>query len=333
MKELYLVTGAKGHLGNTIVKKLISEGKKVRALILPTDTIDVGFDSNVEIIEGDVTNIKSLEDFFSGTDDYDTYVIHCAGIVSIATKFNETVYNVNVNGTKNIVDLCIKHNINKLVHVSSVHAIRELPKGETITEVDTFDPNLVTGLYAKTKSEATQYVLDATKKGLDACVIHPSGIVGPNDYGKGHLTQLVIDFYQNRLTAYVDGGYDFVDVRDVADGIISAIENGKSGECYILSNKYYEIKEILDMIAKISDKKEVKTKLPIWFAKLSAPLAELYYKILKQTPLYTSYSLYTLESNSKFSHEKADKYLEYHTRNMETSVEDTIKFLKKHKKI
>lgn len=333
MKELYLVTGGNGHLGNNIIKKLVSEGKKVRTLMLPNDNINAHLDDSVEVVYADVCDASSLEKIFSGIEDYDTYVIHTAGIVTIASKYNEKVYDVNVGGTKNIVDLCMKYNIKRLIHVSSVHAIEEKPNNEVITEVYSFDPNKVTGLYAKTKAEATQYVLDKTKEGLDACVVHPSGIVGPDDYGKGHLTQLIIDYYAKKLTAYVDGGYDFVDVRDVTDGIISCIKNGTSGECYILSNKYYKVKELLDLIAKVADRKEVETKLPIWFAKLTAPIAELYYKMKNQTPLYTPYSLYTLESNANFSHEKADKELGYTTRSMEDSVKDTIKFLKKEKRI
>lgn len=332
MKELYIVTGGFGHLGNTIIKKLLEKGKKVRVLVLPTDKTDVDIDT-VEVVKGDVCDLNSLEEFFSGTEDYTTYVIHCAGIVSIATKHDDLVYNVNVNGTKNIVDICMKYHVKKLVHISSVHAIEEKPKGEVITEVSSFDPDKVTGLYAKTKAEATQYVLDKSKEGLDAVVIHPSGIVGPNDYGKGHLTQLIIDYSKGTLTAYIDGGYDFVDVRDVADGIISSVTKGKKGECYILSNRYYKVKELLDIIGKELNKRNIKTKLPLWFAKFTAPIAELYYKLIKQPPLYTPYSLYTLNSNSIFSHEKADKELGYTTRPMEQSVRNTIKSLREQKRI
>jgi dihydroflavonol-4-reductase len=332
MKELYLVTGGFGYLGNTIVKKLIEKGKKVRVLVLPSDKTDADID-NIEKVNGDVLDVNSLEKFFSGTEDYDTYVIHCAGIVSIASKHNDLVYDVNVNGTKNITDMCIKHNIKRLIHISSVHAIEEKPKGEVITEVYSFNSDKVKGLYANTKAEATQYVMDKTKEGLDAVVIHPSGIVGPNDYGRGHLTQLIIDYSKGTLTAYVDGGYDFVDVRDVADGIISSVKNGRSGEGYILSNRYFKVKELLDIIAISLNKKKIKVKLPLWFAKLTAPIAETYYKLVKQPPLYTPYSLYTLSSNSIFSHKKADKELDYRTRPMEESVRDTIKSLRKQQRI
>ena len=146
-----------------------------------------------EIYEGDVCNEESLEPLFATQDGEELIVIHCAGIVSIASGYHKIVYDVNVSGTRNVVDCCIKHHVKKLVYVSSVHAIPEKPKGEIITEISHFDPGQVVGLYAKTKSEATQIVLNAAAEGLDASVVHPSGICGPYDYGRGHITQLFKD--------------------------------------------------------------------------------------------------------------------------------------------
>ncbi|MEG1887771.1 MAG: NAD-dependent epimerase/dehydratase family protein, partial [Oscillospiraceae bacterium] len=215
----------------------------------------------------------------------------------------------------------------RLVHVSSVHAIPETPEGSTISETYTFNPDDVIGLYAKTKSEATAYVLNAAQNGLNASVVHPSGISGPYDYGRGHLTTLITDYCNHRLTAAVNGGYDFVDVRDVADGIISCCDNGRQGECYILSNKYFDVKQILFMLHEITGKREIKCILPLWFAKLTAPLAETYYKLLKQPPLFTSYSIYTLNSNSNFSHDKAAEELGYQPRDMKETLRDTVNWL------
>ena len=112
--------------------------------------------------------------------------------------------------------MCFKNKVSKLIYVSSVHAIPEKEDGGIITETYDFDPGKVVGLYAQTKAKATRAVLAASKKGLNAYVVHPSGIIGPGDYGNGHSTQLIIDYIKGRLVAYVNGGYDFVDVRDVA---------------------------------------------------------------------------------------------------------------------
>ncbi|NLV85829.1 MAG: dihydroflavonol 4-reductase, partial [Clostridiales bacterium] len=126
----------------------------------------------------------------------------------------------------------------------------------------------------------------------------------------------------------VSGGYDFVDVRDVSKGIISACEKGRQGECYILSNRFFKIREILNILHKITSKRKIKVFLPLWFVKATAPLAERYYEILKQTPLFTPYSIYTLNSNALFSNEKARDELGYTTRDMRDTLEDTVSWLK-----
>ena len=326
MEKIYLVTGANGHLGSTIINLLLKEKKKVRAFVLENDVLHL--DKIVEIIRGNITDKKSIYPLFKDLENKEVIVIHCAGIVTIASKFDQKVYDVNVVGTKNIADVALEYKVKKFIHVSSVHAILE-EKNKTIKEVDKFYPNKVEGLYAKTKAEASNYILDMSKKGLNAIVVHPSGIIGPGNYGKGHLSQLIIDYLNNRLTAIVKGGYDFVDVRDVADGILKAIEKGRVGECYILSNRYFEIKEIINLLHEVTNHKPIKTILPNWFAKLTAPIAELYYKILKQPPLYTSYSIYTLSTNSHFSHEKATKEIDYNPRDMKETLKDTVDWLKK----
>ena len=274
-----------------------------------------------------------MTSFFSHNPDTELIVIHTAAIVSISSKVDKKVVDVNVNGTKNIVELCLRHKVKKLVHTSSVHAIPEKSHGETITEVSEFDPKSVHGLYAKTKAAASQIVLNAVKQGLNASIVHPSGIIGPGDYGRTHLTQLVISYLNGTLTACVNGGYDFVDVRDVADGIISCVENGRAGECYILSNQFYTIQEVLDDLHEITGKRRLKSVLPLWFAKLTAPLAEVWYKMLRQPPLYTSYSLYTLESNGNFSHEKATQELGYHPRSMKDTLTDMAYWLESYNRI
>ncbi|NLN45929.1 MAG: SDR family oxidoreductase [Clostridiaceae bacterium] len=334
---LYLVTGALGHLGNTLVRQLIDRGARVRGLVLPGDDSSALENVPVELVQGDIRDPASLDALFdmsdTGVSPDRTVVMHTAGIVSIASKFQQKVVDVNVQGTRNIVDACLRTGIGRLVYTSSVHAIPELTKGKTIVELDgkiegSFSGREVIGLYAKTKAMATRIVLDAVPHGLDAVVVHPSGIVGPGDYGNAHMTQMVLDYMQGRLTAYVRGGYDFVDVRDVAAGMISAAEKGKSGEAYILSNRYVDLGELMKLLRGISGHRRVLTLLPMALARLTAPLAELWYKLLKQPPLFTRYSLYTLDSNAQFSHEKATAELGYHPRPLDETLEDMVAWLR-----
>ncbi len=330
MKKIYIITGANGFLGNNIIRKLEQDKEnEIRALLLPNDSIKSLEDLNCKIYYGDVTKKDSLSSIFENVDDKEVYIIHCAAVVYIKSKYNPIVYNVNVNGTKNIVDKALEIKA-KLIYISSVHAIPEKQNNELITEISNFDSKKVLGLYAKTKSEAASYVMEAIKnKKLNACIIHPSGIIGPNDYGNSHLTQLIKEVSDGKLFVCVKGGYDFVDVRDVAEGIISACGKDNRGECYILSNKYITIKELTDLICDLQGRKRIKIVLPIGIAKLVAPFCELYYNLRKQTPLFTRYSLYTLSSNANFSNEKAKKELGFSNRDISHTIEDTIKWIKK----
>jgi len=331
MNEVYLVTGAAGHLGRTVIQDLLKQNRKIRILVLPSEkNIPQG---QLELFFGDITNKAQLLPFFTFDQPTDIIVIHCAGIVSITSKYNEMVHTVNVVGTKNIVDLCIEYKVKKLIYVSSVHALPEKLNHECITEIERFNPNDVVGYYAKTKSEASSYVMNAIKNGLNANIIHPSGICGPNDYGRGNLTSLVLDYMHDHLKFGTQGGYDFVDVRDVSKGILSCVEKGRTGECYILSNEYYSVKSILDNLYDLTGKTKVKIFLPYSFLKHTSILVEYIYKLVDKPPLFTPYSIYTLNSNSNFSHEKASLELDYHPRGMRESLSDTIDWLKLNNRI
>ena len=325
MQPEVLVTGAAGHLGLTVVEALLAHGDAVRALVLPDDPAAQHLPDGVRIFTGDVRDMASMEAAFTPEPGRPLTVIHCAGIVTIASGRVPLVYAVNVQGTQNVTELCLKHGIAKLIYVSSVHALPSLPHGEVIREIADFDPAKVVGLYAQTKAEATAYVLKAVReRGLNASIVHPSGICGPNDYGNNHLTQLVRDWHDGRLTAGIRGGYDFVDVRDVADGILRCCERGRPGKGYLLTNRYVSVPDIFNLLSELTGRRRIRTFLPLWFIRAVAPLAELYYKCLRQKPLFTSYSVYTLESNSLFSHEKATRELGYAPRPFRDTLRDTL---------
>ncbi len=330
MKRVYIITGANGFLGNNIIRKLeLDVNNEIRAFVLKGDHIKSLEHLKCKIYYGDITNKSTLSSIFENINGKEVFVIHCAAVVYIKSKYNPFIYNVNVNGTKNIVDKVLEIKA-KLIYISSVHAIPEKYNNSLITEITNFNPNNVHGLYAKTKAEAAMYVMNAIKyKGLNACIIHPSGIIGPNDYGNSHLTQLIKKVTDGKLFACVKGGYDFVDVRDVADGVINACKNGNKGECYILSNRYITVKELCDLVCDVQKRKKIKLVLPITLAKLIAPLFELYYNFKKQTPLFTKYSLYTLSSNANFSNKKAKQYLYFKNRNIKETVKDTVEWINK----
>ena len=328
MKRIYIVTGASGFLGNNIIRMLEhDDNAEVRAFVLNGESISSLNNLKCSIYYGDVTKADTLNSVFEGSGDAEIFVIHCAAVVYIKSKYNSRVYDVNVNGTKNIVDKVLEYNA-KLIYVSSVHAIPEKSDGDLISEVSIFNPDDVVGLYAKTKAEAARYVMDSVKdKGLNACIVHPSGILGPYDFSNSHLTALVSEIVRGKLPMCVKGGYDFVDVRDVAKGIIMACDKGKMGECYIMSGEFVSIKKLADLVCDVVGRKRIKVVLPIMIAKIVAPFYEMYYNVKKKTPLFTKYSLYTLSSNSNFSNEKAKRDLGFVTRDITDTVRDMVMWI------
>jgi len=316
-----VVTGATGHIGNVLVKNLYSHGYEVTAVVLPRDDISM-IEAYSTIVYGNILDQAFLESVFEGMDQ----VFHLAGIVEIGSGKKKLIHQVNVEGTRNVLNAAIKCQVKRFIYTSSVHAIPELPKPQIQTEITTFNSSKVKGLYAISKAEATKLVLEQKDGSMDIVVVHPSGVIGPYDYKMSNTSQLFMDFMLGRLTAYLKGGYNFVDVRDVADGIRLAAEQAKKGECYILSGSEITVKELLDEIAKSSGKKKIKTKLAYWFILAMSYFAELYYKIVRQKPLFTHYSIIVLNSNYHFSNEKAKKDLGYQTRDIKETIRDTIEF-------
>ncbi len=326
MEKTYLVTGACGHLGGTLVRLLERTGAQVRGLRIPSE--QARNRAHVTYYPGDVRDRDSLRPLFRGLAGREVVVFHTAAIVDISGEVTPQMHDVNVNGTKNILALCREYGVKRLVYVSSVHAIPEKDGCAVLREVDRFSPQQVTGGYAKTKAEATQAVLDAAAQGLDAVVVHPSGILGPFDGTGNHLVQLVKEYAGGKLPACVKGGYDFVDVRDVAAGCLAAAEKGRSGQCYILSNRHYEVQEVLAMAKTLCHGRRLPV-LPMWMAQAAEPLLGWVARVKKQRPLYTKYSLYTLRSNDRFDHGKATAELGYRPRDLRQTVRDTLRWLAK----
>ncbi len=323
MKRLYIITGANGHLASTIIRYLRNTDCHIRGLILPSEH---GMDDRqVTYYHGDVSKPESLQEIFSYAECNEVVVIHAAGIISISDQENPLMNKVNVEGTRNIVAQCIRHHVKRLVYVSSVHAIPQ-SKAATVTETDSFSKDAVVGAYARSKAEATQAVIEAARQGLDAVIVHPSGIIGPYDPGKNHIVQMIQMYISGRLPAGISGGYDFVDVRDVAKGCIAAVDKGQSGECYILSNRYFTVHELLSY-ARDAIGGRKKLCIPISFARLFAPFLQWIARMTHTRPLYTRYALYTLSEQTHFSHDKATATLGYRPRDMRETIEDTISSL------
>ena len=331
MEKIYLISGAAGFVGNNVIKLLAAEKKKIRALVNSPGKEKTALNGiNAEFLYGDVRKLSDLEQLFKKGENCEYIFIHAASVVDIeSNRFNQKLYDINVNGTKNVLEVCKAHKVKRLVYVSSVHAIEE-PANKALTkETENFDPAKVHGVYAKTKAEASACVLKAVKEGLNAVMVHPSGIIGPNDYSNTHMTQMIANFASRRIPGSPNGAYDFVDVRDVAKAIITACDKGKAGSCWILGGSFITISEMFKILGELLGRKKALPKFPMWAAKLGAPFMQIFAKLTKSRPLYTSYALYTLRSNGNFCHDKAAAELGFKPRPIRETLADTLEFLMK----
>ena len=180
---------------------------------------------------------------------------------------------------------------------------------------------------------ATNVVLKAAKEGLNACVVHPSGILGPEDFAMGETTKTLVDIINGEMPAGIDGSFNLCDVRDLADGLIGAADKGKSGECYILGNEPVSFKDFTKLVSEESGCKQIKFFLPISAANFIAKILEKKAKKTGEKPLMTTFSVYNLARNNRFDSSKASKELGYTTRSYRETIRDEIRWLKETGKI
>ena len=331
-ERYYLLTGAAGFLGTNICMQLLEKGCKVRALVLPNDKSVKYIPENVEVVLGDLTDAPSLEPFFTVPEGCTSVVIHCASMVTVNPNYSEKLMAVNVGGTRNIITKVLNHpECEKMVYVSSTGAIPEQPHGTKIKEVSKFDPcdpKLVVGAYSQSKAKATQMVLDAVSvMGLKACVVHPSGILGPNDHAIGETTGTLLQIIKGEMPMGMQGSFNLCDVRDLAAGTIAAVDKGRVGECYILANKTVTLKDMCDMLHAECNAKKIKFYLPLDLAdKIAAGLEKQAEKTGKM-PLMTTFSVYNLARNNEFDYSKAETELGYTTRSYEETIHDEVQWM------
>jgi dihydroflavonol-4-reductase len=318
---MWLVTGATGHIGNVLVRKLIERGEKVRALILPNECRESLQGLDVEAVEGDILNERSLYESMRDVKG----VFHLAGVISIMPGSNEVMRKINIEGTRNILRVARQMKVGKFVYTSSIHAIKRVEEG-IIDETLPYDPNNPYGEYDRAKAEATLEVQQAAQAGLEAVIACPTGVIGPYDFRGSLMGGVIHEAARSRPTFYVDGAYDFVDVRDVADGLIAAAEKGRRGESYIFSGHKITVRYLLETVREITGHRFFTMRIPFDLAKFVSLFTPMYYSVAKVSPRFTPYSLEVLRSNANISHAKATRELGYTPRPLYESIRDAVKW-------
>lgn len=317
-----LVTGATGHIGNVLVRRLVERGENVRALVLPGEDASPLKGLEVETVSGDVLDGPGLDIFFKDVN----RAFHLAGIISIMPEENPLLRRVNVEGTLNVLRAAMRAGVERLVYTSSIHALARLPHGQTVDESVPYDPENPYGPYDRSKAQATLEVQKAARAGLNTVIACPTGVIGPYDFRGSMMGNVIRTAALRRLTPYVDGAYDFVDVRDVAEGLIAAGEKGRSGASYILSGQRISVRYLLETVHEITGRGFARFKVPLALAEFAARFMPWYYRRSRTSPRFTPYALEVLQSNSFISHALATSELDYQPRPLFESIRDSVQW-------
>lgn len=316
---MILVSGSTGHLGNVLVRLLVASKQKVRAMVAPFEDDLPLKDLPVEIVKGDIRDYNFVQDACKNVE----IVYHLAAVISILGN-RKIVYDVNVGGTENVIQACRKNDVKRLVYVSSIHAFSEPKPGSLIDESTPIDPERTCGDYAKSKAIATLKVLKSAKEGLNAIVVCPTGIIGPYDWRVSEMGNLLLLYSKNLLKVGIEGSFDFVDVRDVANLLIKACDKAEKGDLFIASGYYTTIRAFVQMLQKIRPSKSVEIFLPNYIAYPVSLVTSIHYLVKKKKPLLTPYSIHTLTRNYVYSHKKATDLLGYNPRPLFDSLKDAL---------
>jgi dihydroflavonol-4-reductase len=278
----------------------------------------------IEIVRGDILEYPSLLQAVKGNE----IVFHLAASISIVGDRSGQVRLTNVEGTQNIVRACLEAGVQRLVHFSSIHAYSPFPLDQPVDEnsppADARSP-----VYDRTKAESHRIVLDGVKKGLDAVIIAPTGIIGPNDFKLSRMGAVLVKLYKKKLFGLIEGGYNWVDVRDVVQGALLAEKKASSGSQYILSGEWCSIPKLAGLVQEIFGVQAPRFVSPMWLAKLAAPFSEFYSIMMKKEPHFTPEALVTLRSHRWICRKKAEEELGYGPRPLKQSIEETLLWYKK----
>jgi dihydroflavonol-4-reductase len=317
-----VVTGASGHLGINLIRALISKGRQVRTLSHISDRGLEGL--KVEYSKGDVGNLSSLAKAFEGAE----VVYHLAAHISLMMDDWPRCREVNVVGTANVVEACHRSGVKRLVHFSSIHALCQEPFNEPVDESRPHVDSPKAPPYDRSKAAGEKIVRKAIEDGLNAIIINPTAVVGPYDYRPSHFGLALIQMARGKLPVLIEGGFDWVDVRDVVDYAIRAEEIAPSGSNYLLSGEWLSVKEVADMVALILGKKASILVCPMSVARACSPIVTLSSRIVGARPIFTTASLTALVSNHHILHDKATRELGYNPRPIRDTIADTIQWFK-----
>jgi dihydroflavonol-4-reductase len=275
-----LVTGGTGFVGAHVVRALLAEGRSVRCLVRPGSRRDNLEGLEVEVVTGDLTDPGSLSRALSGVET----LYHVAADYRLWARDPEEIYRSNVGGTENVLAAAHAAGVSKVVYTSSVAALGLREDGGAADETTPVERERIIGHYKKSKYDAERVAERWAERGLPVVIVNPSTPVGELDIKPTPTGRFVVDFLNRRMPAYVDTGLNLVDVRDVARGHLAAAEKGRVGQRYILGNRNMTLKEILDVLSRLTGLPSPRVRLPHWIPLTAAAVDTALARVTGRAP-------------------------------------------------
>jgi len=323
--SLALITGSSGHVGSNLIRELTKQNYKIRCIDFDGDhRAYEGFD--VEIIKGDITERDSLVPIFK----YVEIGFHTAALINLDRRYRDQIRLVNVFGTENVCQASLNAGVKKLIHFSSVDAFERFPIEEPLLEdrklID--DPNAVP--YDLSKADGQKIVIDYCKKGLDASIIHPTSIVGPNDFKPGLPMQEMVNLANGKRKVRPNWAYNFVDLRDLCITAISAVSKGKAGQNYIVGGEYHMYSYIAELMEEQLGRTVLLGTIPNFVSYLGLPYEYVKSLITKKPRVLTVDTLHTGKTGNKVVPSTlARSELGHNPRPLEETIHDMVSFFQK----
>ena len=320
------ITGATGHIGLNMIIALSEHGHHIRAIYRNPEKIKLLDGYGIDKLQGNVLDELFLNKAFEGMD----AVIHLAGVISINGDPGGNVMKTNVDGVRAVVNACLKNNIKKLIHFSSVHALKYSKKTLIVDEKCPY-AGAGSFIYDQSKALGEQEILHGIDKGLNAYILNPTGVIGPHDYFNSLSGELFNKLFSRKMPALVHGGFDWVDVRDVINGVLIILKKDPPNRRYLLSGHFANFKEIANLCEEVSGIKAPRFIIPIQLAMAGLPFSLATDFVLKRKPLYTYESLMIVKNANKNYHSKlAEEELGYTVRPLRETIKDIFDWWKGH---
>lgn len=304
-----VVTGATGQVGLELCRGLRAAGKSVRAVVLPGDRAAGRLrELGVEVAEADVRDAPALRRALEGA----THLYHLAAIVSTTARHDPRMWQVNVEGARNAARAARALGLERMIYFSSIVVFDPDPLDEPLHEGRARLAVAAGSPYVRSKIVGEEVVREEIGRGLDAVIVHPTVVIGPNEvHHVGVVQTLLFNYFSGRLPAVFAGGFDAVAAGDVVDGAMRAAERGRTGESYILGGEQHTLQALLRRASVLCGARVPRVAIPLPLARAGLPLVSAVARITRTRPAFTPEDIRQLDGNPHISTAKARQELGY----------------------